>query len=509
MRICRDILLIIGSLGSLPVSAGGADSLSVFRRTMYDASPAEALPAGILRNPAAMWYKQPFPLTGLSIGYDDDRHGETSMAQEGSGYSGFGFEARSFVPTSADGRAFGRAGYSYGSRQAVQWSETADFALLYPYVTADSAGGDLTSERYRFSGGYAHRTGLWTWAACLDYRAQLEYREKDPRPRNVVSDLQGSLAAARSIGPAYRLSLAVRGRKYGQRGDIAFYNPMYQATVYHLTGLGMDYVRFDGLYTDTYYAGSGVGGSVDLFPASRSGFSASVQYDRFAFRKQMTGLNDLPLVSLTDHTARGLLAYSESAGPLKWGVSAEGSFRKRRGEEHIFGEPAGNIYPEIGTADGYADRSISGKLSGFAGSSPTARIVWWVQPAVSCFDFQAAYDPTLRRLSFSRWHAAVESGAIRAWRRWMLRTEVALARSGKIKGELSLPGADFGLSRIRTLQQNYDRLTDDFTRLHLRMRIDCRVGNDRTIFVQGSWRRDWFRRNGTADGWTVSMGFGL
>lgn len=507
MKSFRYILLY--ALSSLSAVARPADSLSVFRRTMLDASPAEALAAAVLRNPAAMWYRQKFSLSELSVGYEDGRRGEAALAQEGSGYGGFGFSARSFVPTGPQGRAFGTAGYANGTRREVGWSETADFALLYPYVTADSVSGGLKSETYRFSGGYAHTAGEWTWAAALDYRALLEYRETDPRPRNVVSDLQGSLAAARSVGPEYRLSLSARGREYGQRGDIAFYNEMYQATIYHMTGLGMDYVRFAGIQTGAYYSGWGAGGSMDLFPASRRGFSASVSYDYFNFRKEMTGMNNLPLVSVSDHSARALLAYNGKAGKLAWGVTAEGGYRRRNGTEHLFGDPAGNIYPEIGTAPGSADRTFRGTLSGFAGSLPTARTVWWVKPSVSYLDFQSEYASARRRMSFSRWQAGVEGVAMRAWGRWMLGAEAGVARSGGVSGELVLPEANFSTSRIRALQANYRYLTDDFMRVRLSVQLNRRIGGERMVFVRGSWMHDWFAASGAAGGWSVALGFGF
>lgn len=511
MKTIRPILLCVLCVSILPVTATQTDSLSVFRRTMLDASPAEALPPAVLRNPAAMWYKQTFSFSELSIGYDDSRQGEAAVAQGGDGYGGFGFAARSFVPTGPKGRAFGRAGYTNGTRRNVQWSETADFALLRPYVAADSAGGSLTSETYRFSGGYAHTTGRWTWGACLDYRAQLEYREVDPRPRNVVSDLKGSLAAARSIGPEYRLSLSVRGRKYGQRGDIAFYNDMHQAAVCHMTGLGMDYVRFAGLQTDASYSGWGAGGSVDWFPASRSGFSASVSYDYFTFRKQMTGMNNLPLASAADHSAAATLAYGSRGSAASWGITASGGYRQRSGTEHIFGESTGNIYPEIGATAGYADRIASGTLLGFAGSLPaSARTVWWVEPSVSYLDFQSEYPPASRRMAFARWQAGVDGAVMHAWNdRWMLRVQAGAARSGGVNGELVLPGADFSTSRMRTLLANYRYLTDDFTRVRLEVQLNCRFGGDRTAFVRGGWTHDRFAACGTADGWSVSLGFGF
>lgn len=508
MKFIRFLFLPVFCLAA-EYAAGQTDSLSIFRRVMRDASPAGALPGQLLKNPAVQWFRQDFQLSELFVGYDDDRRSEASLSQDGDRYNGFGFAARSFVPTGKNGRAFGSAGYSNGTRHDVQWSETSDFALLYPYLTADSVGGSLKTETYRFAGGYAHTVGAWTWAAQLSYRALLEYREVDPRPRNVVSDLQGSLAAARSVGPDYRLSLAVRGRKYSQGGDIDFYNEMNSSAIYHLTGLGMDYVRFAGLNASAYYDGWGAGGSVDFFPFSRKGFSASVGYDYFTFRKQMRDLNNLPLVSLGEHALTALLAYRTEGTELAWGMTVEGEYKQRKGAEHIFGDPSGNAYPEIGRSPEYSARVATATLSGFVGSSATARTVWWVRPSAMFLGFSSEYASVLRKMEFSRWQAGVDGAVLRAWGRWMLGVQGGVAHSGNVSGELSLPGANFNSSRICSLQDNFRYLTDGFTRLQLAVQANVRIGNDRTVFVRGGWTRDWFGESGTADGITASVGFGF
>lgn len=116
---------------------------------------------------------------------------------------------------------------------------------------------------------------------------------------------------------------------------------------------------------------------------------------------------------------------------------------------------------------------------------------------------------TRREMSFSRWQAGVDGTVMRAGRRWMLRAETGASRSGKIKGSLLLPGADFSASRVRSLRDNYRYLTDSFICVRLELRVDCRVGNERALFVREGWTRDWFRESRAADGWTVGVGFGF
>ena len=95
----------------------------------------------------------------------------------------------SWIKLSDRTRLWGNARYTTGKETGVVWNETADFELLYPYVMADSFGGDLSLQEYAFTGGYSGRAGKFTWGIEGSYRAALEYRNRDPRPKNIVSDL--------------------------------------------------------------------------------------------------------------------------------------------------------------------------------------------------------------------------------------------------------------------------------------------------------------------------------
>ncbi|MFR0835461.1 MAG: DUF6850 family outer membrane beta-barrel protein [Barnesiella sp.] len=46
----------------------------------------------------------------------------------------------------------------------------------------DTIGGDLQTEQYRFSGGYSGKED-YSHGATGAYRAKIEYRDRDPRPK--------------------------------------------------------------------------------------------------------------------------------------------------------------------------------------------------------------------------------------------------------------------------------------------------------------------------------------
>ncbi|MCD8317749.1 MAG: hypothetical protein LUC45_02320 [Paraprevotella sp.] len=105
-------------------------------------------------------------------------------------------EADSYLRLSPSTTVWGEASYRNGKRRAVKWNSTADYLLLYPYVMADSVGGDLTCEQYTFDGGWAWQNGRFAIGAEVSFRAEHEYRTIDPRPRSIVTELNALVGAS-------------------------------------------------------------------------------------------------------------------------------------------------------------------------------------------------------------------------------------------------------------------------------------------------------------------------
>lgn len=115
-------------------------------------------------------------------------------------------------------RIWGNAYYHNGERKNVQWNESADYELIYPYVMADTIGGDIKSETYFFEGGYAASHGRWTFGGEFSYRALLEYRDVDPRPRNSIADLQGKAGASYQFNKRYAVALSAEALSTNKMG---------------------------------------------------------------------------------------------------------------------------------------------------------------------------------------------------------------------------------------------------------------------------------------------------
>lgn len=123
----------------------------------------------------------------------------------------------------------------------MKWNSTADFLLLYPYVMADTLGGDLTFERYAFKAGWASVWKKMKIGAEARFRAEHEYRTTDPRPRNIVTDLTLRFGASAPLLASHELGLTGGLRFYKQTNNVAFLREAGVIPEYHMLGLGMDY----------------------------------------------------------------------------------------------------------------------------------------------------------------------------------------------------------------------------------------------------------------------------
>ena len=99
----------------------------------------EASPAAALRRPNRS-------LSQLAVRMNLRREEEARLQPLGDGALDGGFYAESFRRLDDRSVVWADARYVRGNRRNVRWNSTADYLLLYPYVVADSVGGDLTTE---------------------------------------------------------------------------------------------------------------------------------------------------------------------------------------------------------------------------------------------------------------------------------------------------------------------------------------------------------------------------
>jgi len=485
------------------------DTLTIKQRRIGEYERESLLCQRVWRNVALRYDKLPFCLTEIRMDGWMEKRGEAAVVQEGNERKEFAMLVNSSFVLDGYSRLFGQASYRSGRRENVVWNENSDFEYLYPYVSGDSIGGFMEEEAYRFSGGYVYRFGKWTVGAELDYRAMVAYRDKDPRPRNVVSDLTASAAVSYLISEKYRLGISGKFHTYNQKSDIAFLADKGSTSVYQMLGMGLDYVRFAGSQTSTHYRGSGVGGSLDLLPVDvGNGFSASLCADCFHLTKELPSLNNIPINENRIADALLEMIWNRIRSVWKYGVSCTVWIQQRTGTENIFGDPTGNVYPQISSVDQFKQTLFHAVLNGIVGQPVTGarRWGWSVRPFVSYLQTEPEYKSVNRyvKLASAQGGVRVES----AWKLsdWFLTAGLSGSYATNLKADYSLSGLSSGRSVAKTLLSNIRYLKDDCTSVALALRGDYFVDTHCALYFSAAWRHQQYKECGVANRMEVSIG---
>ncbi len=261
--------------------------------------------------------------------------------QEGRGHHKTAFIAEAFSHNGTN-TLWGKASYENSFRRKVIWNETSDIQYLYPYITADSVGGNIRCESYKFKGGYAHRFNEFAAGATLSYRASNEYRTIDPRPQNIASKLLFCVAA--SYGTTHIADLAVEIGKYKQDNSIIFKSEKGVPQTYHLNGLTRHYGRFAGNNNKTFYDGYELAISTGYHNRLENMTYVTITYRHRSTEVILNKDNDVPISRIDENT----LLVSANKHQNEWFYNLSAKYNKRKGTEMIYGEvTGGNAYKKI------------------------------------------------------------------------------------------------------------------------------------------------------------------
>lgn len=345
------------------------------RMLEYDTSYV-AIATPVLSNPALSSLRHSVSNTDISAGYRHLSLDKAPIAAMGKGSGLAFFDAKTYMHLD-NATITGHASYNNGKIYDLNGCETTDANWLFPYFSADEICGDMNREEYSFGGSYASSFGdSWIYGAQIDYTATQDWRQVDPRPKNIVGKLNLQAAIGRRVG-AYAIALGFDALKYRQSSSIKFVSELGASKIYHTTGLGSDYTRFAGTGLSTNYSGWRYGADISFYP-DNIGFFGTASYHRFTFDKQLNDLNRLPLNSAY-HTDWYAMAGWKCDNII---VSLDFGRCRRTGFDNIFGDAAGQVYPEIASIPTYFMRSWNSGL----------QALWRTQGAKHRFDFSADFD---------------------------------------------------------------------------------------------------------------------
>lgn len=345
--------------------------------------------------------------TEAQIGFNGRSEREPLLQQEGSGLAEGYVDVKTGVRFNKNTRLLGGATYRRGVKRNVRWNTTSDFMLLYPYVLADSTGGDLQSETYAFHGSYVLKKGKAIFGLRGKYRALHEYRQVDPRPRNITSDFNAAASVGYDLGTV-TADLTASYRKYHQLQSVDFYNNRGASTSeMHFTGLGSHYGRFasTGTYVNTRYKGNGFSTSLGLRSNGGEGWTAGLGYTYFDVVRHLINQNEAPFSNLAIQQADAFVFYRRLSGRIVFSLGADARYECRLGTENVIDNLAGGMFNTLIGITQYRNDIIDVALSGCLERGP-----WNIMPILRFYSTNAAYKDPSRRMLISSCDASVRLG---------------------------------------------------------------------------------------------------
>jgi len=213
------------------------DSLSTYQRVVIQQQTEQTFKKEYYYNPANRLGYSNFTFSDLLLIYNKKKD-KLYKLQDGYGVEGIQIDASSYKIVNATTRIWGTATYKKETYKGLQWNTNLDSDILGPYVVADSTSGSMKNEVYAFSGGYVKQIHAFTLGIEAQYQANLGYKVRDPRPKNISSDMTIKGGLGYTLTEEWKISAYGLFNKYTQNSEIKFANETQKAALYQMNGLG-------------------------------------------------------------------------------------------------------------------------------------------------------------------------------------------------------------------------------------------------------------------------------
>lgn len=362
MKTVRLILFCLATPAFSAQAQTPCDSTGILYRMAIHSDPVRETGASVFDHaPAAQLYRYEASLSTVGVQGELRSENRAILPAEGDGSLAGAFSARSYLRIDDRSAASAGASYERGRTDGVRWNSTADYRLLRPYVLADSVGGDLSTEEYAFNGQYMRRDGRISYGLGIDYRARHEYRQSDPRPHNIVDDIQGILGAGWNAD-GYLFAASARGRIYKQTQALKFFDTKgANAVEYLMTGLGSYIDRYyGGEEMSILYKGRSYGARLTVVPTGATGWSAAVDYERFRMEPLFSKLNYVAAGRLVRQTLSAAVRHCGSRAT----AAIEAEYELRQGFENVIENASTADYRILGDFAMYRSRTLRTRAHG-------------------------------------------------------------------------------------------------------------------------------------------------
>lgn len=478
----KKIPYLVFALAIYPIWGGA----QVAERHLQQAESMNNMFVQVYDNPAMRYDRFPSSLNRVELACENRWSTISPQLEKGKDAMLWGTHATAFL-RKTQYSLWGRATYQSHRIKDIRYCETSDFDMLYPYVMADTVTASTTRlEVYDFLGGFAYNMGKWKIGAQGNYKAMLNSRTIDPRTKNLTSDLHMAVGASFQLLPHYEVGGGISIQFYKQTNEVKFYNEVSHPVIYHLTGLGSDYYRFRGEYTQNYYKGTGCGLDMGLKPKSERGLYVANSYHLMSTEKIISDLNELPLVRLDVHYQAFEAGYIGEHAVRKWGVRLYEGFENRRGRENIFGAAVDNVYPKISGSTPYDRKQWAVGLMGSC-HWRLPSVLYKVAVSSRYEHSEESYATPYRCLKGSDVSAFLQLAGAWRQRRWLFQVDAETKYIWSISSKLILPPALHGQMlppvHHRVSFLGSDRYTVDNT-----VEASYDTGREFSVFAKMGWQ---------------------
>jgi len=482
MRNFRFIFILLLSVSCCVFAQ---DSISVTDKLQNNLSPVTTFSSVSEYNPGAKVYTLLTGLSDLNIGYEKQT-GKAGLLEAGTAFDNYAFSAESYAKTGKH-HIWGKASYMNKRTDNIRWNESSDYYTIYPYVLADSVGGNnLNGEKYSFMGGYAQKLDNISWGVQLGYWALMEYRKIDPRPKNNTSNLVFSAGLNYKLTVKYAVGGGFMLRKYKQRNDLSFNNVLGRPSFHHMTGFGTDAYWFSNEFTGCLFDGKGYGGNLQLLPTDGKGLSVTLAYENFSFEKMIDN-NQNPVISSIDEDKFTLnTSYQKQIEKHSVGIKLEASYTNRQGTEEKFTKD-GQMLVNISSEKQYKNELTAIDLT-FIYQQNGVNTFWYVMPYISYSTQEESHKASERKMKISHIDFGLRPGISKLIKKHLLHIDANLGYTKNLDSSIDLNGLSTGRSITQTLLTNYDYLSSNGLIVGLSARFDYALPQkNMTIYLKAMW----------------------
>jgi len=461
------------------------DSISVTDKLRNNLSPVISFSSTTSHNPGAMVYTLQKGLSELNLGYEK-QNGNAGLSQTGTAFDDYAISAKSYTKTGIH-HIWGKASYMKRSTDNIKWNESSDYHIVYPYVFADSVGGDnLEAEIYSFNAGYAQDLGKISWGVQLDYRALMEYRSIDPRPNNNASDLIFRGGLNYKITTNYAVGGGFLLRKYKQLNTLRFYNDIGIPKVYHMTGLGTDTYLLANNLTSCLFDGDGYGANLQLLPIDGKGLSITFAYENFYFDKQHNNDQKLAISSIDEDKITLDISYLKQISTHTIGVKLETSYTNRQGTEEKFTRE-GTTLINISSEMQYKHKPLAANLT-LIYQHNDKNNSWYIMPYAFYLNSEESHKSSSRKMEIIKIDFGVKPGLSYLIKKHLIHIDANLGYTTNLDSNLELTGLSNERGLTQTLRDNYDYLSSNGLLAGLSARFDYALPQKNiAIYAKAMW----------------------